>query len=668
MGPIIIRSLGIIAAGFALAAQSVLGCPASASAETAVLRLPGEADMQLVGSAGHSVLEGATTPDLNGDGVAELLSLASNYSERFGGLVSASVRIVFSPYPLGTTSPVSALASQHFRLVLPRRRPAARDVVPVGDVNGDRFPDVAVVMWSTRARERRSPGTVYVVFGTGTGETIDLDALGGHGFRIGGAAQDDDLGEEIVGNADVNGDGLADLLIGSPDWDTWPQRNTGAAYVVFGKSTTEPVALSAPGSSGYRVGGIGGGSPALLGDMSGDGRAELAVQREVGDRNGLWVVFGKGDPAPVDLARTAPPGFRVQGAHWAAPAGDLNGDRRHDFFVGNADYGESPIATVSSRAPRARASLLVPEPRPGAVWVIFGKDSPEPVKLGALGAGGYLIAGSTAAPDQLNSAIAPGDVNGDGLQDVVVAGKGSNNCLAYGSSYVIFGRRTPADVDLTDVGPAGFRIDGARTLAGSRPIAPGDVDGDGLADLFIATQKGESAYGRLFAVRGRPRPPPPRDRTAPKMKLVVEHNHRRHLSRIVRKGTMSVDVTVTEAASVALRLEAQLGGMGRRTAPIPLGRTRVRVPGPGTTTVKFRLSRSAREALRTAQEKVRRRNAELRKRWREVVERHKQVRSAFFYGPSTDAHIVAYATGKIRDAAGNECGRSSGLFGSVELL
>src|SRR5207248_4087285 len=89
-------------------------------------------------------------------------------------------------------------------------------------------------------------GVSYVVFGkTGT-DTVQLSAvaLGSGGFVMNGAAPYDSAGRSVAGAGDVNGDGLDDLLIGADGVDVHGS-NAGAAYVVFGKTGTSPVDLSA---------------------------------------------------------------------------------------------------------------------------------------------------------------------------------------------------------------------------------------------------------------------------------------------------------------------------------------------------------------------------------------------------------------------------------------
>jgi len=95
---------------------------------------------------------------------------------------------------------------------------SGRRVSGAGDVNGDGGADLLIGAWGARLNGANS-GASYVVFGRDTAqnlfpETLDLSSLDGtNGFR--GAAADDHSGFAVSGAGDVNGDGLADLLIGA---------------------------------------------------------------------------------------------------------------------------------------------------------------------------------------------------------------------------------------------------------------------------------------------------------------------------------------------------------------------------------------------------------------------------------------------------------------------
>jgi hypothetical protein len=111
-------------------------------------------------------------------------------------------------------------------------------VAGAGDVNGDGFDDVMV------ANPLASPhglfsGSTYVVFGKASGfaATIDLSTLdGNNGFRLDGFGRKDQSGRSVAGAGDVNGDGVADLVIGAPRANPDGGVGAGSSYVVFGRA------------------------------------------------------------------------------------------------------------------------------------------------------------------------------------------------------------------------------------------------------------------------------------------------------------------------------------------------------------------------------------------------------------------------------------------------
>jgi FG-GAP repeat len=81
----------------------------------------------------------------------------------------------------------------------------------------------------------------YVVFGKSTGSVIDLSAVAGGvgGFVINGQCSNDDSGWSVSAAGDVDGNGLADLIVGAymADPNSSTLSNAGCSYVVFGKTT-----------------------------------------------------------------------------------------------------------------------------------------------------------------------------------------------------------------------------------------------------------------------------------------------------------------------------------------------------------------------------------------------------------------------------------------------
>ncbi|MFO1349395.1 MAG: integrin alpha [Gammaproteobacteria bacterium] len=114
----------------------------------------------------------------------------------------------------------------------------------LGDVNGDGVADLLIGAFRANPNGSYS-GASYVVFGSSTLSALGtaglpLSALNGtNGFKLSGVAAGDFSGFAVRGLGDVNGDGVADLLIGAPGA---PNGSfSGASYVVFGGANTAPI-------------------------------------------------------------------------------------------------------------------------------------------------------------------------------------------------------------------------------------------------------------------------------------------------------------------------------------------------------------------------------------------------------------------------------------------
>jgi hypothetical protein len=230
----------------------------------------------------------------------------------------------------------------------------------------------------------------------------------------------------------VNGDGHADVLVGADGAEHSGRRLSGSAYVVYGRAATDPVALATLGDLGFRIDGptsaLIGTSVAGAGDVNGDRVPDLLVGGPSADLfSGLaYVVFGSPSTAPVDLTTLGDGGFRIDGAvagdragGAVASAGDVNGDGRADLVVA------------------ADGADLHQRRDVGAVYVLFGKSSTGPVDLGALGAGGFSIAGPAAGVNS-GASVAVASVPASGRFDVIVgAPRADNNARTdSGSVYV----------------------------------------------------------------------------------------------------------------------------------------------------------------------------------------------------------------------------------------
>ncbi len=386
---------------------------------------------------------------------------------------------------------------------------AGASVAGAGDVNGDGLGDLLI-----GAPERAfGAGAAYVVFGRESPANVDLGALGRDAFRISGAAADDRAGGVVAGAGDVNGDGLADVLIGAELADNNGRSGSGSAYVVFGQRAAVNVDLANLGDGGFRIDGAAAGddagaSVAGAGDLNADGLADLLVGANGADPNGeasgsAYVVFGRRTSTNVDLAALGTGGFRMDGGlsgdfagSAVAAGGDANADGRPDVLVGA--FGADNNGRSSS----------------GSAYVVFGQQVPVNVELSALGRGGFRVDGA-AFGDSAGIAVASaGDLNADGRPDILVGASrtGNNGRLISGSAYVVFGQQAPTNVDLAALGGSGVRIDGAAfgDFAGGSVASGGDVDGDGLIDTLVGASGADNndrlGSGSIYAVAGKRAP------------------------------------------------------------------------------------------------------------------------------------------------------------------
>jgi hypothetical protein len=378
-----------------------------------------------------------------------------------------------------------------------------------GDVNNDGLDDL-IVGANLADPNGTDSGASYVVFGKAGGTAVNLSALGTGGFVINGAAAGDQSGRSVSSAGDVNNDGLDDLIVGAHLADP-NGTSSGASYVVFGKNDNTPVDLSALGNGGFVINGATAGdysgrSVSSAGDVNGDGLDDLIVGAPYVDPNGSnsgasYVVFGKANTTPVNLSALGTGGFVINGAAagdfsgWSvSSAGDVNGDGLDDLIVG-AHYAD-PTATTTNA---------------GASYVVFGKNNNTPVNLSALGTGGFVINGAAAGDLSGTSVRSAGDVNGDGLADLIVgANRADPNGSDSGASYVVFGKADNTAVNLSAIasGIGGFVINGAAAndLSGVRVGSAGDVNGDGLDDLIVGALYADpngSNSGASYVVYGK---------------------------------------------------------------------------------------------------------------------------------------------------------------------
>jgi hypothetical protein len=434
----------------------------------------------------------ANLGDVNGDGYDDVM--VSEYAN-WGNSTRAYVLFgQANPLALNVSS-ITSGGTSGFRITsLTGGDTSWRNLSGIGDINGDGLADMA---FSATGGDSNT----YVVFGKIGGASVDLQNLGTSGFRL-----TSDIGyssSTISAAGDVNGDGIADFIVGSSEANS----SAGRTYVVFGKTGGFPTHMSSvtSGSDGFVIEGNNvlnnsGLHVSNAGDVNGDGLADLLVGSQNGNSSGSsFVVFGKANGTAVQLSDltsgTNSQGFMIRGestndfAYSVGHAGDVNGDGLADILVGaqgNDAGGDNA----------------------GRVYVVFGKTNSATIELSSLTSSsttqGFVING-LAAGDQTGATVShAGDVNGDGLADVIFTASTNTNI---GRSYVVFGKANGANVSVNDLnsGIGGFRINGATSSIqdGSTMVtAAGDVNGDGFADLMIGARGLNGYAGAAYVIYG----------------------------------------------------------------------------------------------------------------------------------------------------------------------
>lgn len=173
---------------------------------------------------------------------------------------------------------------------------------------------------------------------------------------------------------------------------------------------------------------------------------------------------------------------------YSVASGDVNADGFDDMIIG---------ATGGSPTGRSYA---------GKVYIIYGAASPLPALLDmALGDADVVIEGA-AAYDALGSRVASGDVNGDGVDDVLISAPQNDpgapsDPINGGRVYVFYGSTAPAPglpalIDLS-VTSADVEILGARPTNGGDNLGgaliAGDINNDGTDDLVIGATRADGS-------------------------------------------------------------------------------------------------------------------------------------------------------------------------------
>lgn len=253
----------------------------------------------------------------------------------------------------------------------------------IGDVNNDGIDDVAFGADFVNSNGVDA-GAVYVVYGTTEGFSASMtadDINGENGFILVGPEADATAGKFVASAGDVNGDGIDDFVVGAPGTDAEGRNHAGQSYLIFGQT---------------------GNFDALM---------------DLGDLDGTNGVIFHGAAAGDDSGNSI------------NAAGDLNGDGFDDLIIGS--FLSDEAGTDS-----------------GAYYIFWGSGDAFDAEydLATLAAAdGIAFTGGDTGDNAGRSVAGVGDVNGDGLDDVLVGAPEAdpNGRDGAGEAYLIMGREMP---------------------------------------------------------------------------------------------------------------------------------------------------------------------------------------------------------------------------------
>ncbi len=435
-----------------------------------------------------------------------------------------------------------------------------------GDVNGDGIDDL-VIGANQSYDTKTKPGEAYIVLGRekeewnsligadGKFNTADSSWANNKVIRLIGKTNGERFGFKVANGGDLNGDSYDDIVV-SADSDSTIDLKTGQTYIIFGRSDAEWNSFAAPTDGNFNMNNIdesskiysflgnkyageSGTSISNAGDIDADGYDDFLIGAGgYGYDNSfitgnIYLLFGRsesewstlvGDDNKFNLGEIEnlssddgvihfvgkPENFSAL-SRMSEKMGDINNDGIDDLLI-SAKYsdnlkGESYLFLGRSRSEwmsltdQKNNYELINANKADEIYTFIGRDEDDVSGQGL----------STA-----------GDVNGDGLNDIIIGAESSNSDgFDSGEAYLIFGR-SKEDLDsLTDQdgqfdlnnvsqsnGMIRFIGNGKQNDFGVIVTSAGDINNDGYNDIAVGAYQyavpATNKPGEAYIIFGRP--------------------------------------------------------------------------------------------------------------------------------------------------------------------
>ena len=397
-----------------------------------------------------------------------------------------------------------------------------------GDINNDGINDI-IISTPLNNNNPLSVGICYIVFGKDVrkgnhfNKTLSLSEINGsNGFMINGTLSENNntktnLGYAVAGGGDINGDSIDDVVIGVTINDIRQKRTAtnspvadAISAVIYGKDSKQGDLFNKTmnlvdlnGKNGFLItlaSAKGLDATLSVGDVNGDGLADILMSMPVQLRTNVYVLFGRdakqdkffANPTSLEqlnsttglsiientVSANISTGFGVA----ISSGGDVNDDNIDDMLIADA---------VSH------------------IYVIYGQKVPSTsiINVSQLnGNNGFIINytnsnGATFYDIGVNN---NGDINGDGIDDIFIG-------LSYRDTnhniYVIYGRNSNyqpnVSLNLMDKNFLGLWFESIKpNVLGNIISAIGDINDDGYDDLNIVAKNDQLGGGEWYVIFG----------------------------------------------------------------------------------------------------------------------------------------------------------------------